>query len=205
MPIGLPQGSVLAPILFLIYINDIINVIQDCEIKLFADDALLMISDDNITTAVTKMQNDLNNLYTWLCANRLKLNINKTKYMVITRKNINDEDLSGLKINNESIQKVNSIKYLGIIIDNKLKFEEHINYIVEKVMKKIGVVQRTTKYIQEKYKIIIYKSVIEPHFVYCPSILFIIADKEIDKLQKLQNRCMRFILKNVEMLERVIC
>lgn len=194
VPIGLPQGTVLAPILFLIYINDIVNAIEGCEIRLFADDALMMISENNINTAIAKVQHELNNLYKWLCGNRLKLNINKTKYMILTRRNINEDDITELKINDEILQRVNSIKYLGIIIDSKLKFEDHINYTIEKVANKIGVMQRTTKFIQKKYKIILYKSIIEPHFVYCPSILFIISDKEVDKLQKLQNRCMRFIL-----------
>lgn len=134
VPIGLPQGSVLAPILFLIYINDIVNAVEGCEIRLFADDALIMISENNINVAISKMQMALNNLYTWLCGNRLKLNINKTKYMIITRRNFNDLNVE-LKINNESIQRVDSIKYLGIIIDNKLKFEEHIKYTVAKVAK----------------------------------------------------------------------
>lgn len=75
--IGLPQGSVLAPILFNIYINDVLSSIRYCKIRLFADDALLTISEDDLDTATDKMQNDLDSLYVWLCKNKLMLNVKR--------------------------------------------------------------------------------------------------------------------------------
>ncbi|XP_017466282.1 PREDICTED: uncharacterized protein LOC108359114 isoform X2 [Rhagoletis zephyria] len=111
-----------------------------------------------------KMQEDLRCLYKWLCVNRLQLNVNKTKFMVISRAANVSSDNYSLKIKDEVIEKVRIIKYLGIYIDDKLKFEEHIDYTVAKIRKKIGLMKRSS------------------------------SDTQIDKLQKMQNRAMRFIL-----------
>ena len=83
--IGLPQGSVLAPLLFLIYINDIPKCLSNCKIVLFASDALLYISYLNLIDGVNYVQADLNTLYRWLFQNKPKLNWDKTKYMVFNR------------------------------------------------------------------------------------------------------------------------
>jgi len=190
---GLPQGSVLAPILFLVYINDIVKALEYCDIKLFADDALLFVSAPDPVVALEKIQIDLNNLYHWLCENKMKINIDKTKFMVLNRQNV--EYSLQLKIKDDSIEEVKEIKYLGVVIDTKLKFQGHINHVSKKLAKNIGFLQRSCRQLSTKYKISVYKTIIEPHFIYCPSVLFILPDSMIDKLQKLQNRAMRFILK----------
>lgn len=192
--IGLPQGSVLAAILFIIYINDIKKYIEHCKIRLFADDALLTISAPTLEEAVLKIQNDLNSIYRWLCHNKLKLNIDKTKYIIMRRRTFN-LDTVDLKIANTSLQRVDSIKYLGVFIDDKLKFDEHSKYIEAKISKKIGFMFRTCKLISRKYKILVYRSIIEPHFIYCPTVLYTLNDSQISMLQKKQNKVMRFILR----------
>lgn len=100
MDIGLPQGSVLAPILFILYINDIVKNIKFGKIKLFADDALLYVTDESLEQAKEKMNMELNDLYKWLCMNKLKLNIDKTKAMIIGSK---QEDIE-IMINSEKIE-----------------------------------------------------------------------------------------------------
>lgn len=114
--------------------------------------------------------------------------------MIITNRNLNDNDLIKLSINNVEIEKVNVIKYLGVQIDDKLKFTKHIDYIEKKVAQKIGFMYRTCKYVKRNYKITVYRTIVEPHFTYCASIIYLcnIIDKE--RLQKLQNRAMRCIL-----------
>ena len=87
--IGLPQGTVLAPLLFILYINDIKSCLKHTKIILFADDALLMIKDRNLENAIRKMQEHIDNLCIWLCGNKLKLNISKTKFMILTRNRVN--------------------------------------------------------------------------------------------------------------------
>ena len=132
--LGLPQGAILSPILFIIYINDIKNCLKYCKIRLFADDALITVGESNMKTAMYKIQHDLDNLYKWLCENKLKLNTNKTKYMIMTNQTITDEET--LKIDGEELEKVNEFKYLGCILDNRLNFNNHIDYVARKTAKK---------------------------------------------------------------------
>lgn len=86
VPLGLPQGSCIAPLLFILYINDIEDAIENGNIKLFADDAMLMVCENTLEQAVEKMNKNLDSLYKWLCANKLKLNIGKTEAMIIGSK-----------------------------------------------------------------------------------------------------------------------
>jgi hypothetical protein len=87
--LGVPQGSVLGLLLFILYINDIKNVLRYSKLKLFADDTLLYIAADTLDEAVNRMNDDLVSLFQWLALNKLKLNVQKTKYMVITfKKNV---------------------------------------------------------------------------------------------------------------------
>lgn len=197
--IGLPQGSVLAPILFTIYINDIKKCLRHCKIRLFADDALVTISETNAYDAMLKMQEDLDSLYRWLCIRKLKLNVDKTKFMIIckNRSSTGNNHLSniGLRIKNDELQKVDKIKYLGVLIDESLTFGEHINYLENKIARKIGFMYRTCKHISQRHKLLVYQAIIEPHFIYCPTILLLANDTQIKKLQIQQNKAMRLILK----------
>lgn len=102
--------------------------------------------------------------------------------MVITRKNI--ADLEPIKINNTEIENVNTIKYLGIRIDSKLKFDSHIDYTISKIATKLWYMQRTCKNLSSHYKVKVYRSIVEPHFIYCSTIFFIMKDSQIEKLQK---------------------
>ena len=132
---GVLQGSVLGPLLFILYLNDI-NILIDCEfINLFADDTLLACSDSNLELAVQKMNVMLSKVENYLNSNKLKLNVSKTKAMIITTKfkfnNINLNNIN-LSIYNEQIEIVTAVKYLGFQLDNILSFDAHIYMLYEK-------------------------------------------------------------------------
>lgn len=191
---GLPQGSSLAPILFLLYINDIIRVLNHAKANLFADDTAVAVPHRNAEWAIATMNNELSNVYDWLCGNKLKLNIMKTKYMIIGNKNTSGLHGS-IYINNEQIERVSEVKYLGIVIDEKLNFSRNCEYIEKKVAKKIGFMKRSCKFLMREYKVTVYRTIVEPHFTYCASIIFLCTITDMNNLQKLQNRAMRFILR----------
>jgi len=115
---GVPQGSVLGPLVFLIYVNDIVNAIPDEQVKLFVDDTNLFISRKTAQDTVAVTNDCINALYKWFVANRLSINFDKTCYMVFPP---NKADTTDILNQNNSIKRVDHFKYLGAVIDNQLK------------------------------------------------------------------------------------
>ena len=127
---GIPQGSVLGPLLFTIFINDIFTC-SPFQTFSFADDTTCISSAHSMNDLYEIVNRNLIHLYDWLCANKLKLNASKTKYMLFTNKKY--DILPLIKINNQTIEKTENIKVLGITIDEKLTFRNHICNINRKL------------------------------------------------------------------------
>jgi hypothetical protein len=193
--LGVPQGSVLGPLLFVLYINDIVLAVQHSTVNLFADDTLLSVVGGDAEECLNKMNEDLASLTRWLNFNKLKLNIEKTKYMIITSRRIEAPNTTSLLINGSPIERVQCMKYLGVKIDEKLNFKEHLTMITKKMSSKAGFLGRISKKLTKKTKLMIYNSVIQPHIDFCSTILFMATEEEMGELQKIQNRVMRIVLK----------
>lgn len=193
---GVPQGTVMGPNFFVIYINDITQHIKNCNIQLFADDTLIYFVGNNIQEIVQKINEDMKNLASWLSKNNLCLNVGKTKFMVI--KNIGNKlDIKqhpGICIDGEKIEQVKEFKYLGIIIDEHLTFSKHAEYVTSKIARKVNVLGRMRKTLSQWSKTTLYKTLIMPHFNYCPTILLLLNESEIETMQKRQNQALRIIL-----------
>jgi hypothetical protein len=191
--LGVPQGTVIGPLLFILYINDIIKNVKFSKVSLFADDTLLSISGDNVEEVMRNMNKDLQLLSKWLNYNKLKLNVEKTKFMVITNKRIVKNEVS-LNINDQPIERVIKMKYLGMMLDDALKLDDHVDYICKKMGRKYGFMCRANGKLTTESKILLFKSIVSPHVDYCSSLLYLITDEQMKRLQKIQNKIMRLIL-----------
>lgn len=193
IPIGLPQGTQLSVILFLLYINDIIKAAKHGKIMLFADDTVLITKCNNIQEGIQKTNEDLESIYNWLNANKLKLNIEKTKYMLISKKDLNYNS-NEIKIGDQSIERVKQIKYLGIQIDDKLTLNAQIEGLTKKIATKTNFLYRISRKLTQNTKKMIYNSFILPHFDFCSTLYIGHTQAQLKQLQKLQNRALRIIL-----------
>ena len=168
---GVPQGSILGPILFLIYINDIASATHE-KILTFADDTTIYISDKDPQQLTRKGNMALNKLYLWFCANKLSLNTNKTKYIVIRPHNKLFPENLPLHINSELIEKISktsnehSVKFLGILLDEHLSWKAHINYINRKITHAIFSLNQVKNFLPHQTMRNLYYSIVHPHMLY---------------------------------------
>lgn len=194
---GVPQGTVLGPLLFLMYVNDIVNSVKYCQMELFADDTMIYISGTDLKQMEVKLNSDLNTLFIWLCNNNLCINTEKTKYCLFGKKQkLNSVDTRNLniEINNVKIVHVDQIKYLGVIFDSSLTFQPHAEYIMRKFSKKINFISRAGKNLSVHTKLLLYNSIAAPHLEFCSTILYNLPHFLINKFQIIQNKALRTIL-----------
>ena len=125
---GVPQGSVLGPLLFILYINDLPNISNGLSFHLFADDTNIFFKANNLDTLQTAVNREMSKLVNWLNSNRLALNVSKNNFVIFSAKNKPLKPVT-IIINKQAIQRKVYVKYLGVLIDSKLSFKQHITVI----------------------------------------------------------------------------
>ena len=190
---GVPQGSILGPLLFLIYINDMNTAIKNSTVYHFADDTNLLYSHKNPTTLKKIMNKDLKSLYEWLCANRLSLNVGKTEFMIFRppRKSLPDRIV--LTLNRTKIFESSRIKYLGLILDSKLTWKDHINELSKKLSRSIGMLYKTQEFCPTPVLKSLYYSIFNSHASYGIPVWGYADKLYINKIIKAQKKAIRAI------------
>ena len=145
--IGVPQGSVLGPLLFLLYINDL-PLASKSIIKMFADDTCLVFSSSNLNELQIMINCEVRKIDDWMASNKLTLNYSKTRFMLTHRKK--DNPLLNLYINNNKIEQVRSFEYLGVTIDEKLSWSEHIKTVETKLSQACGALARLRHHVDHR-------------------------------------------------------
>ena len=163
--IGVPQGSVLDPLLFLIYINDLPRATKKLKSILFADDTTMYTSHKSIRDLADKMSEELLHIRTWLIENSLTLNVNKTYYIVFTRRKV-PNDLR-ITIGPHVLDRQKNGKFLGVTLDEKLTFKEHIKCINSKISKTSGILFRLKHSFPLNVLRSLYLALIYPYLNYC--------------------------------------
>ena len=188
---GVPQGSILGPLLFLLYINDLSTVTKLLTFIMFADDTNIFISGKDLNNITSITNTELKNISTWFSANLLSLNIKKTNYILFGNKKHPDISLS---INNENIARVYQTKFLGVIIESHLKWNAHITSISNKISKTIGILNKAKHILATNHLKMLYRSLIEPYLNYCCIVWASpVKNSSLETLFKLQKRSVRTI------------
>ena len=192
---GVPQGSVLGPLLFLIYVNDIATCVKNCKLRLFADDTNLFVSGKKLLDALQLSQDNLNILSKWFNDNQLTLNIDKTCYSIFSNKRNNKNINTKLYINNQTLGQVKSVKYLGVFLDQELNWESHVNFICSKIMKLAGAFHYISQFINNDSVLNIYYAYIFPHIKYGIEIYGACPAYVMNLLQATQTRLLKILFK----------
>jgi len=188
---GVPQGSILGPLLFLLYINDLSTVSKLMTFIMFADDTNIFITGKNVSNLTHVVNSELHSLSIWFSANLLSLNIKKTNYILFGNKKLPDITIM---INNEKISRAFQTKFLGIIIQANLKWDVHINSVANKISKTIGIMNKIKHTLSTAHLKLLYSSLIEPYLNYCCIVWASPVKKgSLEVLYKLQKRSVRVI------------
>ena len=164
---GIPQGSILGPLLFIIYINDLPSFVKNVEVSMYADDTVLYTSSKQISTLVKTLNDDLSNVNKWLIENKLSLNVDKSEVMIIsTRHKLSSIDYNNINVNVNGVrlQNVNKCKHLGVIIDDKLTWRDQVDKVRKKVLVGTYMLRKAKSLIPPHTLTMLYNSIIAPHF-----------------------------------------
>ena len=183
---GIPQGSVLGPILFLIYINDLPDTVRNV-VKLFADDTKIY-SVDKDEESQQRLQEDMDKLVNWSEDWLLKFDKEKCKHLHLGKGNAKTFTIEG-----REITKTTEEKDLGVTIDQHLKFQTHIGLQVKKANQKLGIIKRTFSFMDKEMFLTLYKSLVRPHLEYGSSVWSVIFKKDAIQLENVQRRATKLI------------
>ena len=190
---GVPQGSILGPKLFILYRNDICNVTDMLNFILFADDTNIFCSGKDIQTLCKTISRELDKLNIWFAVNKLSLNVSKTNFILFgNKKQTGDVHIT---INNVKIDRVYVTKFLGVMIDHKLNWKEHIDVINNKISKSIAIIYKASKILKTDSLYTLYCSLFLPYLNYCAENWGNTYESNFNKLFLKQKRVIRIISK----------
>ena len=192
---GVPQGSILGPLLFLLFINDLPLHIK-VKTDLYADDATVYEINNSKEEIEKKLQLAIKDLARWCKLNGMTINTEKTKAMLVTtrqrRSRIND-DLN-LSLNNIQLLTVSNEKVLGVQIDNNLSWGEHVRKVTKKMSTNIWLLSKVKNYLSNEHRVMFYKSYIQPHLDYANIVWSSMSKTNLMQIERLQKRACRIIL-----------
>jgi hypothetical protein len=191
---GVPQGSILGPLLFLVYINDLSKISNNLFMLMYADDTNIFLCGKRLRDLEILMNTELSSLTEWLNVNKLSLNVSKTHYMLFTPPRLKVHYNINLYTNNTEIHSVTQTKFLGVMLDSKLSWKPHMKYISTKVSKNIGILSKAKRYLEFKSLTCLYYSFIYPYIVYCIAVWGGANVSTLEPLIKVQKWAIKTIL-----------
>ena len=191
---GVPQGSIHGPLIFNIFLNDIFYFVSNSDLYNYADDNCISVSHKDISVLSAQLENEAQVMAKWFADNSMKANADKFQGIILPGGREN-KDVQ-ISLGCVDIAFVQKIDVLGVYIDGKLNFNEHVHRICSKASAQISALQRLTGLVDYPSRKAIYTSFILSNFNYCPLVWFFTSRESINKLDKIQERALRFVLKD---------
>ena len=188
---GVPQGSILGPLLFNIFINDLYLFVQNSQVCNYADDNSLSVVDSNVSTIINKLESDIQSLESWFKNNGMLLNGEKCQFLIVESSGANRNNIAKIKIGNNYVEESKKAKLLGINFDNNLKMHDHIKYICKQASNKLYALARISPFLDQHKRKILMKSFIVSQFNYCPIIWMYCQRKSNNLINRIHERALR--------------
>ena len=192
---GVPQVSVLGPLFFLIYINDICHLSNLYDLVLFADDTNLFFSHNDIQTLTHIINSEMLALSDWFKANKLSLNVKKSNYVIFKLRQRREEFDLNIEINGHKMIRTKEVTFLGVILDENLSWKSHISHIAGKISKSVGIIGRSSPCLTKLALKTLYCSLVYPYFQYCIIVWGSTYPTNLNRLILLQKRIVRIVNK----------
>ena len=189
---GVPQGSVLGPLLFLLYINDLTNSINTTP-RLFADDTSIIANAPPATVLEQTLNREMTNLSMWINANKLTVNPSKSYALIISPNAKIDPPILNISYNHSPVKVVNSVKYLDILLDNKLQFKLHIALLESKLSRSLGILFKTKSFLPKDILKKLYYAFIHSHLNFGLIIWSATPKSNLLKLRSIQSKAIRVL------------
>ena len=185
---GVPQGSILGPLLFNIYINDLMFLFEASDVSIcnYADDNTIYAAGDNFSEVKTSLERAFIVVSNWFSENGLQLNASKCKFLCLGR-NSCDDPLE-LVLGSTRVKESDSVKLLGIILDKMLSFEEHVSMLCKKANAKISALRRIASFFSQEQKKVLANSFIFSNFSYCPLIWGFSSRKNLNMIDRIREK-----------------
>ena len=193
---GVPQGSILGPLLFTLYINSLPSVACHCKINLYADDTAVFYAGDSVDDVSEKLTADMGKIAMWMEESRLTLNTSKTKAMLFgSHFKLSNASPLNVFIRDTPLEAVPSFKYLGLNFDQHLSWNLHVDHVTKSVSKYIGLFYRIRKYLSQESLKILHNSLLLPRIDYCDIVWGNCGEGLRGRIERLQLRSARAILR----------
>ncbi|KAL5253023.1 hypothetical protein ACHWQZ_G015697 [Mnemiopsis leidyi] len=190
---GVPQGSILGPLLFVIYINDLPGICNLAKFILYADDANIIVTGSSMEKISRRVNQLISSLVEWVGANGLSLNVKKTCYMIFSRARLDLNNFT-ISIDNTILERKTSARFLGVIVDEKLSWAEHIKAVKVKMTRYIGIMHKIKGYLPVTARLQIFQSLVQSHLNFCSLVWGFASKSHIESLFIKQKQAMRTVM-----------
>ena len=192
---GIPQGSCLGPLLFILYVNDFERCLENCTPNMYADDTSVTCFAEDMEELCNDLQNELINISDWMRQNKMSLNTKKSEFMIIGHKRqlTRIQNPIRLDISGEELKRVHEVKYLGVSVDESLSWTAQYKKLKSKLKSGLSSIRKLKNILPQTKLDQVYRALLESHLRYCNEIWGSLSNTKLDHLQRLQNRARTLI------------